>query len=237
MAITAVGTIKGAVGTATSSFSLTPTTVGNCFPLAIAVYSPATAITVTSVTGGGCTWAFCGRYQDTASLSRREMWLGTVTSAGSASTVTVVYSGSVSGDSIELDCQEFTNGTGAGTTWALDGAVAGTSNTASTSATFPTLTPTAAGEIYFAHWFTSSSTINSTPTSGYSTQKDAFTDGILYNPSCTASAQSPTGAIGTSNVSYTIAMLVAVTPPGGGGGVTAEKVIPGNKARFRASLY
>lgn len=234
MAITAVGTIQGTVGTAITTFSLTPTTVGNCFPLAIAIYQSA-AITVTSVTGGGCTWAFAGRYADTGNNSKREMWIGTATSAGSASTVTVVYSGSVTGDPIEFDCQEFTNGTGAGTTWTLDGAVAGLTNTASTSATFPTLTPSAAGEIYFAHWFTSSSTINSSPTSGYSTQADLFTDGILYNPSCSGSAQSPTGTISVSNASFTIAMLVAVTAPGGS--VTLEKTPPRNKARYRAATW
>jgi hypothetical protein len=236
VAITAVGTIKGATGTAISTFSLTPTTVGNCFPLAIAIYQSA-AITVTSVTGGGCTWAFAGRYADTSNISKRELWIGTVTSAGSASTVTVVYSGSVTGDSIELDCQEFTNGTGAGTTWTLDGSVAGTTNTASTSCTFPTLTPSGAGELYFGHWFTSSSTINSSPTSGYATAKDAFTDGIIYNPACSASAQSPTGTISTSNASYTIAMLVIATAPGGGGVTMQNTENHGGRARFRAATW
>jgi hypothetical protein len=236
VAITAVGTIKGINGTAVSSFSITPTTVGNCFPLAVAVYGAGGTITVSSVSGGGCTWAFAGRYNDTGGNSQCEMWIGTVTTAGSPATVTVTYSASVAGDSIELDCQEFTNGTGAGTTWTLDGAVAGTTNTASTSATFPTLTPSAAGELYFAHWFTSSSTINSSPTSGYSTQKDAFTDGILYNPACSASAQSPTGTISVSNASFTIAMLVIATAPGGGG-VTMEHSQPRNKARYRAATW
>lgn len=234
MAITAVGTIKGINGTGSSSFSLTPTTVGNCFPLAVVLFT-GTAITVSTISGGGCTWTFAGRYADTGGNSRRELWIGTVTATGT-STVTLTYSASVSGLTVELDCQEFTNGTGAGTAWTLDGAVAGLTNTASTSATFPTLTPAAAGELYFAHWFTTSSTINSSPTSGYSTQKDAFTDGILYNPACTGSAQSPTGTISVSNASYTIAMLVAVTAPGGGG-VTMEKRLPGSRARFRAASW
>lgn len=234
MAITAVGTIEGNAGTALTSFSMAPTSVGNCFPLAIAVYT-GSALTVTGVSGGNCTWAFCGRYADTGGSSKREMWLGTATATGTA-TCTITYSASVAGNPVELDAQEFTNGTGAGTTWALDGAVAGTTNTASTSCTFPSLTPTAAGEIYFAHWFTSSSHLTTSPTSGYVVAQDPFTDGILYNPSCTGSTQSPTGTIASSNASSTIAMLVAVTPPGGGG-VTLSKTPTGNRARYRAASW
>jgi hypothetical protein len=79
------------------------------------------------VSGGGATWQ---KLTNAGSNPDVELWLGTVTTTGS-STITVSYSGSVTSDAIELDAQEYTNGTGASTTWTKD--VVGSSNNTSSS--------------------------------------------------------------------------------------------------------
>jgi hypothetical protein len=123
--ISAVGSLQQAEGTGISTLSVSPVNVGDALVLAAKVKD--VSVTISSVSGGGATWQ---KLTNAGSNPDVELWLGTVTTTGS-STITVSYSGSVTSDAIELDAQEYTNGTGASTTWTKD--VVGSSNNTSSS--------------------------------------------------------------------------------------------------------
>jgi RHS repeat-associated protein len=97
---------------------------------------------VSSVSGGGVTtWNKDIAKVGTEEGNDNEIWWGVVSASG-ASTITVAFTGSHSDD--ELMAQEYS--AGAGATWST-GANGSTSSTTST-VTFPSLTPTGAGELY-----------------------------------------------------------------------------------------
>jgi RHS repeat-associated protein len=97
---------------------------------------------VSSVSGGGVTtWNKDIAKVGTEEGNDNEIWWGVVSASG-ASTITVAFTGSHSGD--ELMAQEYS--AGAGATWST-GATGSTSSSTSTI-TFPSLTPAGAGELY-----------------------------------------------------------------------------------------
>jgi hypothetical protein len=142
--ISAVGSLVKNSGTAKTTLAVSPSAVGNTFVLSTMVVS--TTVTVSSVSGGGVTTSKLTSAVDSASGAEEELWLGPITATGS-STITVTYSGSISGKNSELDAQEYSSSAGASTTWAKD-VVGSHTNSSSTTVTFPSLTPTGSGELY-----------------------------------------------------------------------------------------
>ncbi len=203
-AIFAVGTLAQAEGTGISALSVSPVNVGDAFVLAAKVKDA--SVTISSVSGGGATWS---KLTNAGSNPDVELWLGTITTPGS-STITVTYSGSVTSDTIELDAQEYTNGTGSSTTWSQD--VVGSSNntSSSTSVTFPTLTPSASHELYvgFARM---DNTGSAGSTSGFTYDVTSPNNNLyIYNPNV-SSAVSPTGTQSPAGTSIAVGALISAS--------------------------
>ncbi|MGD0381748.1 MAG: IPT/TIG domain-containing protein, partial [Acidimicrobiales bacterium] len=147
VSITAAGTMASAASTGVTTLAVTPQHVGDLMLLAVKVAS--TSVSASSVSGGGVgTWTRAeGPYTGYAGHDI-EIWKGTVSTTG-ASTITVTFSGSVTSIATGLVSQEF-SGAGSGTAWSVDTG-AGISNASSATVTFPKLTPSASGELYFAY--------------------------------------------------------------------------------------
>jgi len=200
--ITAVGGLADAQGSGVSSLTVSPKSVGDALVLTAKV-SSATA-TVSSVAGGGVTtWTKLISYQDNTSHDL-EIWLGTVTTAGSAK-ITVGYSTSVSGASVELTAQEFTAGLGATTVWAKDTA-AGQSNVSSTTIASPPLTPATTGELYLGYSRSPGQLLaGSTP--GFTYDPTALGNMVLYDTGV-SSAVAPTSRQSPADTSSTVGALI-----------------------------
>lgn len=210
MTISAVGSLFSATGSGLTTLNVSPTAVGDCLVLAVTINFAADS--VTSVSGGGvASWTLiAGPYTvSTNPPSYQELWLGTVTATGPA-TITVAHSLSVT---TTLDAQQFHNT--AGGAWGLDGSQAGVQgNTiSSTTVTYPTLTPSAGGELYVGHAFCPSSSSYSGVTSGFTSHTDAGGDPFIYG--VVSATASPSETQNVSGLSYAIAALItgsAVTP-------------------------
>ena len=124
-----------------------------------------------------------------------ELWFGKVTTTG-ASTITFGWSSSVASDSNEYGAQEFSAGLGASTVWALD--KTGTLNGASsTSVPFPSLTPSAGGELYFGYSLVANNAAAGT-TVGFTYAVTAQANAVAYDTNVTGTVaptatQSPAG--------------------------------------------
>ncbi len=145
--ISAAGPLHSQASEGRTTLSVTPLSVGDAWVLAVRVSSA--LIHVTSITGGGAgdEWTKLTQVSDPIENRDIEEWLGPISKTGTH-VLTVHFSGDVSGTSVQLSAQEFTNGTGATTVWSDDVAASATNDTASSTITYPTLTPATSGELY-----------------------------------------------------------------------------------------
>ncbi len=208
--ISAVGSLAKNSGSGTTTLSVTPQHVGDAFVLSTMVVN--SGVTVSSVSGGGATWSKLTNMSSTSGGIEEELWLGTITTTGS-STITVTYSSSVSGDSSELNAQEFESSTGTSTTWAKD--VAGTSNntTSSTTVAFPSLTPTGTAELY-AGFANVANTGGSGSNSGFTYDLSEYYNPFIFNPSISATV-APSATQSPAGTSEAIGALITATGSGG----------------------
>lgn len=214
--ISAVGTIASTgFGSVHSTLSVSPTTAGDVLVFSAVVAG--TGITVSTVSGGGVTSGQWTRIltpvqftSPNVATQSMEMWLGPVTTTGS-STITVTFTTTTTNSA--LYSQQFTSGGGPGTVWALDGVQTGSKNnsTASTTITFPTLTPGGSARAYVGLGYAGGTGSISGATAGYTVQLDTNHNPFIYDSSV-ASAQSPT-SVQTSAKSDTIAALITATNP------------------------
>jgi hypothetical protein len=212
MAVTAVGSLATTNGTGNVTFSVTTTTIGNCVILGVRTNS--ISLTVSSISGSGVTWSSLGSGFVSSGRGRTyEIWLGLVTSVVSGATHTVTWSGDPSAKTQSYSPQEFTNGSGAATTWALDGAqYAGREdNTTSTTINWPTLTSGGLNRVYFGK----GSQTSGTPTGAgspagfvYSANTDMWCYGFVN-----AGSISPTSVCGSTTATGDVAALIVPTPP------------------------
>jgi RHS repeat-associated protein len=223
--ISAVGSLVSNHGTGLTTLSVTPATVGDAWVLAVKVGS---TVTVSSVTGGGATWTKLTNSVDSSQSRDVEEWLGTITSTA-RSTITVTYSGSVSGVDTELDAQEYTNGTGSSTTWANDVVGASQNDTSSTTVTFPTLTPTGSSELYVG-FARIPNPPSAGPTTGFTYDTSTNGNGYIYNPSVSA-AVSPTQSQSPAGQSLAVGALITASGTSGSGTApTVTSVTPASGA-------
>ena len=204
-AVTAVGGLADVVGTGAGSLPVSPKTIGDALVVTVKV-SSATA-KVSSVSGGGAaTWTKLVGFTDNSSHDL-EIWLGTVTTVGSA-TITVAYSPSAASSSVELTSQEFTAGLGAATVWAKDTA-AGQSNPSSTSIASPALTPAGTGELYLSYSRSPGQVLaGSTP--GFTYDPTALGNMVLYDSGVTG-AVAPTSTQSPADTSSSVGALIEVS--------------------------
>ena len=165
--------------------------------LLVSVDSHAT-LGVTSVSGGDVTtWKRATQF-----VSARghdiELWFGIVTSTGPAQITFTWPSPGVAGFWTEYTSQEFTAGLGATTAWSIDNGQAGTLNGASSTVVpYPTLTPTAPGDLYYGYaGMPNSPSVGSS--SGFTYEVTEGQNIIAYNTDVTGkvsptASQSPAG--------------------------------------------
>ena len=203
--IAAVGSPANASGSGITTLSVSPQAVGDVLVLAVKVNS--TAITVSSVSGGGVSaWSNLESYSVYAGHDL-ELWMGRVTATGSSS-VTVTFSSSVSSISVELTSEEFSAGLGASTVWAKDIA-GGQSNGSSTMVGFPSLTPTGSSELYVGYASVSTSGEAGT-TSGYTYDTTGDGNVFLYDPNVSSSS-APTAMASSAGTSGAVGALVTAS--------------------------
>lgn len=217
MAITAVGTL--ASGTGVTSVAVTTHAAGNALVMAVKI--PDGTTTVTGVSGGNATWTLlAGPYVDTAGTPHTHyLYLGKVTAAG-AGTVTVTLSSATAAD---MDVQEFTN-SDSSTTWALDGTQAGIVNktAASTTVTWPSLTPAGSGELYAGHARCPAGG-NVSGIAGFTVQVDANGNPFIYGLVSAVTAPSGTDLVSTDDYATGALVVASVPAPPAGGAGSADR--------------
>lgn len=189
MTIAAVGT---GFASTSKTFSLTPGGVGD-FILFDAI-SETSADPVTALASSNVTWTVLVAPTVIGSLACTK-FIGKVTAA-SAATVTATSAGS---PTLRMAGQEYS------TTVGYASITLDKSTTGNGTAAFPSLTPTAAGEMYHSYCFAASGTTAGS-TSGYSYYVDPNQNPMAWDTSCGAGAQAPN--IGTPDTLTGIAVLL-----------------------------
>ena len=202
MTFAAVGSGGGNINAAAA---ITYAGTGNLVACEVINYSNST-VHCTSLAGSGITWVQAGvTFNGTNVAYSASVFLGTVTATG-AQTITPAWSGTTPG--YIMCAHEFSSTAGS---WAFD--KQGNLDSASLTATWISLTPVAAGELYWGY-----SSWNSTCTAGtttgftWNTNPDTSGDGEAYNPACGAGAIQPVW--GSANTNFGIMVLVRETSSG-----------------------
>ena len=166
-------------------------TVADAWVLAVRVKNSSTHVSSISGGGVGNQWTKLTRVRDATQNEDFEEWLGPISKTGS-SVVSVHFSRDVSGTNVELNAQEFTNGAGSTTAWADDLSAGAKNDTASSSITYPTLTPTSSGELYVGFSQASSSS-SAGVTPGFVYENANRKSLYIYDPNVSSSV-SPTAS-------------------------------------------
>lgn len=222
LAISSVGSLLQASSQTARTIAINPTAVGNLVQMAIVVESSTSGFAPSAVTGGHCV-GLTGLSSWTNLLSttgiesgggtyQLSMWAGVATTTGSTNATVTTTAGSTIW--VDIDAEQFTcTGVSATTTWATDGsAAASVKGTASTTLTYPSLTPSDTGRMYMAFGFPAGTSSTTGQTAGYTIRVDSLGNDLLFNTSVSG-AQSPTNVITTSVKSTGIGALVYASNP------------------------
>lgn len=203
----------------TTTIAHTAVAIGNVVMATTLNQDP--SITVTSMTGGGVpstgpsAWARVAGPFTSTSVNSQEIWAGTVSTTGS-SPVVANWSASVSSSFIELDVQEFSSGLGTSTLWTRDGTQSGgLNNASSTNLTYPSLTPSGSGRLYFGHGYGQSTSATAGTTSGVVYTADTAVDQVVWSLNVSAVLQ-PIGKFTSAQPSGSIGVLMVPSAAGGG---------------------
>ncbi len=148
-----------------------------------------------------------GATANRAPTNNLKIWTGTVRTTGT-STINVAFSGSVTSIETGLAAQQFSASSGSSTMWGTDTG-GGISNGSSTTATFPKLTPSGTGELYFGYGaMANTGSVGSTPGFRYATTSD--NDVVAYDTKVSAAVQ-PTAKQSPGGVSGGLAVLITAT--------------------------
>jgi hypothetical protein len=222
-AISVVGALTHAESQTVRTISVNPTAIGNLVWLGIAVESITTTTMPTAVSGGHCvglpgsgTWTLITSIRGPGSGGNLQlsMWAGVATATGAINaTVTTTANTSTW---VDITAQQLTCASvGALTAWSVDGAGASQiNNTASTTVTWPSLTPGNSGSGYFGWaWINAGAATTSGQTAGYTALIDPLNSGFIYNTSVSG-VQSPTSACTPAAKSTTMSTLFTAVNPG-----------------------
>ena len=215
--ISAVGTLLSHHGTAITTLSVSPHTVGNVLVVGVMGQLVSNTGDVTGVSGGGVTtWHKIQQYYG-ATGNDVDLWYGTVTATGS-STITFTWSGTLTGNVVEYNAQEFTAGLGSSTAWAVD--TSGTHDSpSSTTVTFPSLTPSGSSELYVG-FAVPNNTGAAGSTSGFTYEVSVDANVLAYDTSV-SSAVTPTATQSPAAVSGSAALLLTASGTSGGPFITS----------------
>jgi RHS repeat-associated protein len=220
-AIAAVGTLAANAATGLTTLAVNPQHVGDVIALTTLTWSPSTY--PSSISGGGVTtWTKAVDYPVTGYGYDAQIWYGKVTTTGS-STITVSYPASVSSDWIEFTAQEFSSTAGSGTTWGVDHT--GTqANGSSTTMTYPSLSPSGAGELYYGYADGMGGIASAGSTSGFTYDTTPAENEVAYDTNVSSpSTYQPTTPQAAAGPSLAVAVTFTATASGGslGGGFSA----------------
>jgi hypothetical protein len=188
-------------GSSISTLNISPTNLND---LIVFFSSPRNGVQTTGVSGCSITWSkvsgsTAGSGADTSAI---DMYKGVVTTIG-ACTLTATFSGS-QGNPNELAAMEFTTGSTSGS-WVVDASNT-QFNAASTTMTFPSLTPQSSRDLYVGYG--AGGTYSSGSSTGFTYLTGSLTNRVgLYNTNVNAASQ-PT-ATTASSASITVGALVA----------------------------
>jgi RHS repeat-associated protein len=173
-----------------------------------------TGVTVSSLSGGGVTtWTKATGFTGSPGFDQ-ELWYGKVTTPG-ASIITPTWSGSIAGREVEYATQEFSSASGSSTTWAVDHSGTQDNPTSSTTITYPSLSPTGSGELYFGFALDLADTGGSTTGFTYASTNDS--NQVTYDTNVSSpSAYQPTGTQTPASNSSAVAAVLTATGTGGG---------------------
>lgn len=197
-----------AVGSGVSvaaTFSLNPVNVGDLFIATVAAES--TTVFAIGITSTNITWkqvgkTFSGPGTFSGNAAFYNVWLGKSTATGAA-TQTVVFNTTPT-PVIRGWAQEYSSTLGA---WVLDGVQGNFA--ANGVAAFPSLTPTQAGDIYWA-WGLEAGFGSAGSTSGFTYFLDASSSEGCWNAACTSAAQAPN--VGSDSREGIAVLIREVTP-------------------------
>jgi hypothetical protein len=184
-----------------------PTNVGDLMILFVS-FAKADSVSGSGVSGGGCGSAWSkvastasGSGNDTTSI---EMWRCQITSTGT-DPISVNWSGPAG--THYLQAMEFTTGNTTGS-WVVDSSATQYNGSASTAATWPSITPQSSKDLYAGYGSAGSANFTGSVSSGFTYVAAAGTTRAgLYNTNVSATSQ-PTATIGSS-VSLTVGALIA----------------------------
>jgi len=194
--------VGGNLYTTTTSLTMANQAVTDL--LLVEVVASSATVWCNGISGGGATWTqigapFLGNY-----TSRYvTLFAGKVTATGAA-TATLTFSGTT--PAFYCAGHEFSSTVGY---WTVDGPPGAVDHTAIT--TIASLTPAAAGDLYFGYAF-DAGTATAGATTGYTYAIDAGGNGMCWNAACTSAAQNP--AFGDSNTRLGVAVLMREVLPG-----------------------
>ena len=173
----------GVISVDAATFSLTPQGTGNLILVEVLNVGVGVTVAATALSSSNVTWTAMGApYTGVTIGGTCQVFAGTVTSTSTA-TVTITFSGSAA--EIRGGGQEFASTIGG---WMLD--VQGHLDNLDGSSAWASLTPSAAGELYFGYAYNANvATGGSTP--GYVYLDDIHDNGLAYCADCTAAAQAP----------------------------------------------
>jgi phosphate transport system substrate-binding protein len=189
--ISPVGGLLSQSSNGGSTLPVSAPVVGNAWVLAVRVKNSSTEVASISGGGVGSHWTKLARVGDAKQNEDLEEWLGPISKTGS-SPITVQFSRGVSGTPVELAAQQFTNGTGDSTVWTGDTGAGAKNDIASSTITYPTLTPAMSGELYVGFSQASSSS-SAGATTGFS-YENASAKGLYVYGSNILSSVSPTAS-------------------------------------------
>ena len=189
--ISPVGPLISQASDGGSTLPVSAATVGDAWVLAVRVKDSSAHVSSISGGGAGSQWTKLTRVRDATQNEDVEEWLGPISKTG-ASVVTVHFSRDVSGTNVELNAQEFTNGEGSSTVWTDDVSAGAKNDTASSTITYPTLTPASSGELYVGFSQASSSS-SAGVTPGFAYENANAKSLSIYDPDVSSSV-SPTAS-------------------------------------------
>lgn len=214
--ITTLGAFQVSSGTGTAAISANPSgaspgSVGDALLVTTHIASATVHIaSVAASPAGSATFTHLG---GTVSGSHSvDLWLGVLTSSP-VNTISFTGSAAITATVNSYTVQTITAG-GQGTTWAADGSMGTSTNAvASTTITYPSLTPTGAQELYYGYGI-SGSALTTGATAGYTVHTDTPVDAVLWGTNVSG-VQAPTSTQTSSATSVGIGCLISATPAPG----------------------
>lgn len=206
MAITSAAAMTGNTASAITTLSVTNTAVNDVWVVYVCTRSASITATGMSSTKAGTWINATGNWLDGTGAANESIWIGTMTGTG-ADTITVTFSGSVTGVTNTIDAHPFHSSLGS-PQWTVDRT--GAWNTSSsTTVTFPQLTPSVGTELYWGHARVPG-TANTPAPAGFVFNNDSNGDPEMYNVAV-SSVVNPTLQQSPSGNAEAIAFLLSET--------------------------